>query len=435
MLFVSCLVSLVLPYCAAYLHSKVFSVGLLTREQSRFRPAYTSEMQSTATSAEYGSESITVLKGLEPVRKRSGMYIGNTGPRGLHHLVFEIVDNSVDEALAGHCTEISVTLNADGSVEVQDNGRGIPCAIHPSTGKSSLETVLCVLHAGGKFGGDASGYKVSGGLHGVGLSVVNALSDSLVVEVVRDGKFHTMQFCRGVPVGEMQERPATATERRGTKVRFTPDPSIFKTSLVYEFDKLASRLDELAYLNAGLVIHLTDRRPRALQQQAAPLWPGTPGAEVEGAGEAGDSEGRSDEPSQQAGHKVLLAPVGQEQGSAGVGVVGGGCMEDSTRTVTFRHEGGIRELVQTLCAGKSPLLLAEGSTTGGGGKAGRSAAASGTGGDGTTESAEGSPSAGTADGTKAGESHFRSICYVALLWLRCHPCTAYVRCRGGGDLH
>eukprot|EP00981_Chlorochromonas_danica_P007827 scaffold1884_cov343-Ochromonas_danica.AAC.44 len=208
----------------------------------------------------YGAEAITVLKGLEPVRKRPGMYIGSTGVKGLHHLVFEVVDNSVDEALAGHCTDIHVTLHSDGSVEVADNGRGIPCSIHPSTGKSTLETVLCVLHAGGKFGGEESGYKVSGGLHGVGISVVNALSSSLIVEVVRDQTFHTMSFSQGEPLGEMTSRPALPTEQRGTRVRFLPDTTIFKTSTEFEIERLEGRFDELAYLNAGLSIHLKDLR-------------------------------------------------------------------------------------------------------------------------------------------------------------------------------
>jgi DNA gyrase subunit B len=178
--------------------------------------------------------------------------------------VFEVVDNSVDEALAGHCSEITVVMNSDGSIEVSDNGRGIPCAVHPSTGKSSLETVLCVLHAGGKFGGESSGYRVSGGLHGVGLSVVNALSEELVVKVVRDSTFHTMSFSKGLPLSDIIMRPSReGVESRGTAVRFRPDPSIFKTTVVFDFDRLATRLDELAYLNAGLTIHLLDKRSKA----------------------------------------------------------------------------------------------------------------------------------------------------------------------------
>lgn len=203
----------------------------------------------------YGAESITVLKGLEPVRKRPGMYIGSTGSSGLHHLVFEVVDNCVDEALAGYCNNITLTLRSDGAIEVEDNGRGIPCDIHPSTGKSSLETVLCVLHAGGKFGGEHSGYKVSGGLHGVGLSVVNALSESLKVQVTRNGKVHVMGFERGIPTTALEERPIASEDENmktsGTKVTFVPDQVIFKSGIEFEFDKLAGRMDELAYLNAG----------------------------------------------------------------------------------------------------------------------------------------------------------------------------------------
>lgn len=200
---------------------------------------------------DYNAEAITVLKGLEPVRKRPGMYIGTTGPKGLHHLVFEVVDNAIDEALAGYCDSVNVTIHQDNSIEVHDNGRGIPCSIHPSTGKSSLETVLCVLHAGGKFGGETSGYKVSGGLHGVGISVVNALSERLTVQVVRDGNFHEMTFQQGVPVTEMHQRPATSEEQRGTRVIFKPDAEIFKSTLVFDRSTLAERLNELAYLNAG----------------------------------------------------------------------------------------------------------------------------------------------------------------------------------------
>jgi DNA gyrase/topoisomerase IV subunit B len=279
------------------------------------------------------------------------MYIGNTGPRGLHHLVFEIVDNSVDEALAGQCTAIAVTLNADGSVEVRDNGRGIPCDVHPSTGKSSLETVLCVLHAGGKFGGDASGYKVSGGLHGVGLSVVNALSETLTVEVVRDSKVYTMKFERGVPVSEMTERLAKPTERRGTKVVFTPDPTIFKTTLYFEFDKLASRLDELAYLNAGLAIHLTDRRPRSLLQEQQ-----LSGVEFSKL-DVTDAVTDGSEPPEPCSEVGSAGDVRVSSSFSSAHVEQGSGSEE-VRSATFRHEGGIKELVQSLCRGKSPLLLA-----------------------------------------------------------------------------
>lgn len=216
----------------------------------------------------YDAGAITVLEGLEPVRKRPGMYIGSTGVKGLHHLVFEVIDNSVDEALAGHCTHISLTLHADGSVEVIDNGRGIPCSKHPTTGKSTLETVLCVLHAGGKFGGNESGYKVSGGLHGVGISVVNALSQELLVEVVRDNKHHSMKFSKGIPQNDIVIRDLIDSDPpRGTKVIFKPDPSIFKTTTSFNFDRLSSRLDELAYLNAGLNITFIDRRSKASRDE------------------------------------------------------------------------------------------------------------------------------------------------------------------------
>ncbi|NEQ33084.1 MAG: DNA topoisomerase (ATP-hydrolyzing) subunit B [Leptolyngbya sp. SIO4C5] len=205
----------------------------------------------------YGAEQIQVLEGLEPVRKRPGMYIGSTGPRGLHHLVYEVVDNSVDEALAGYCSHIRIDLNADGSVTVQDDGRGIPTDIHPRTGKSALETVLTVLHAGGKFGG--GGYKVSGGLHGVGISVVNALSEWVEVVVWRDGKTHRQRFERGLPIGELRIEP-NETGRQGTSVSFKPDHRIFTTGIEFDYDTLAGRLRELAYLNAGTEITFSDHR-------------------------------------------------------------------------------------------------------------------------------------------------------------------------------
>lgn len=210
----------------------------------------------------YSAEQIQVLEGLEPVRKRPGMYIGTTGPRGLHHLVYEVVDNSVDEALAGHCTHVEIDLNADGSVTVTDDGRGIPTDIHPQTGKSALETVMTVLHAGGKFGG--GGYKVSGGLHGVGISVVNALSEMVEVTVWRDKKVHIQRFERGIPVTELQAKPYKEP-KTGTSVTFKPDSQIFSTGIEFDYITLAGRLRELAYLNAGVKITFTDHRLELLK--------------------------------------------------------------------------------------------------------------------------------------------------------------------------
>ncbi|MEB3179952.1 MAG: DNA topoisomerase (ATP-hydrolyzing) subunit B [Nostocaceae cyanobacterium] len=205
----------------------------------------------------YSADQIQVLEGLEPVRKRPGMYIGSTGPRGLHHLVYEVVDNSIDEALAGYCTHVEVDLNADGSCTVQDDGRGIPTDTVKKTGKSALETVMTVLHAGGKFGG--GGYKVSGGLHGVGISVVNALSEWVKVTVYRDKKVHTQRYERGIPVTELQVKP-DKENRTGTCVSFMPDAEIFTTGTEFDYITLAGRLRELAYLNAGVKIIFTDHR-------------------------------------------------------------------------------------------------------------------------------------------------------------------------------
>ncbi|MCL1472363.1 DNA topoisomerase (ATP-hydrolyzing) subunit B [Argonema antarcticum] len=205
----------------------------------------------------YSADQIQVLEGLEPVRKRPGMYIGSTGPKGLHHLVYEVVDNSIDEALAGYCTHIEVDLNADASVTVTDDGRGIPTDIHPRTGKSALETVMTVLHAGGKFGG--GGYKVSGGLHGVGISVVNALSEWVEVTVWRDKKVHKQRFERGIPVTELEAQP-NKESLTGTSVTFIPDTQIFTSGVEFDYTTLAARLRELAYLNAGVKITFTDHR-------------------------------------------------------------------------------------------------------------------------------------------------------------------------------
>ncbi|KAJ0977977.1 hypothetical protein J5N97_013451 [Dioscorea zingiberensis] len=209
-------------------------------------------------SESYGSEQIQVLEGLDPVRKRPGMYIGSTGARGLHHLVYEILDNAVDEAQAGHASRIDVVLLEDNSVSITDNGRGIPIDLHPVTKKSSLETVLTVLHAGGKFGGASSGYSVSGGLHGVGLSVVNALSEALEVTVWRGGKEYQQSYSRGKPVTTLtcQLLPAELSARQGTCIRFWPDKEIFTTSISFDFNTIAGRIRELAFLNPELTITL-----------------------------------------------------------------------------------------------------------------------------------------------------------------------------------
>ncbi|HBK28924.1 MAG TPA: DNA topoisomerase IV subunit B, partial [Parabacteroides sp.] len=209
------------------------------------------------TSSEYSADSIQVLEGLEAVRKRPAMYIGDISEKGLHHLVYEVVDNSIDEALAGYCTHIEVVINEDNSIVVTDNGRGIPVDIHEKEGKSALEVVLTVLHAGGKF--DKGTYKVSGGLHGVGVSCVNALSTYLKAEVRRNGHVYMQEFSCGKPLHDVEM--VGDADSTGTTITFKPDASIFTTT-EYKYDTLAARLRELAFLNAGITLQLTDRRVR-----------------------------------------------------------------------------------------------------------------------------------------------------------------------------
>ncbi len=218
-----------------------------------------------AKSSEYDASQIQILEGLEAVRKRPGMYIGSTSATGLHHMVWEILDNSIDEAMAGHCSTIKVSVNEDGSVSVEDNGRGIPVDKHKKTGKSALETVLTVLHAGGKFGGDESGYKVSGGLHGVGVSVVNALSTDLKAEVFKDGKHYVQEYKLGVPKADVKS--VGTSDKKGTKITFWPSADVFDTT-DFEYRVIKTRVRQQAYLTKGVHIYLQDLRVKPAKRDA-----------------------------------------------------------------------------------------------------------------------------------------------------------------------
>lgn len=308
----------------------------------------TAQNAATVSDADYGASEITVLEGLEPVRRRPGMYIGSTGPRGLHHLVYEVVDNAVDEALAGHCDSVRVVMHADGSVSVQDNGRGIPTDVHPTTGKSSLETVMTVLHAGGKFGG--GGYKVSGGLHGVGISVVNALSKAVYVEVWRGGTKYSMNFSRGFAVGGLKTEPAEDASMTGTRVRFTPDEQIFTTTTKFDTEVICNRIDELAYLNAGLEVHVTVETPNRKRNAAVA---------AEAAAADADRNSLLDGGDRGAANAVeVAAKSGGLEGAEDVQeneLVDDLADEVTSKEFIFRHNGGISEYVETLSASKSPL--------------------------------------------------------------------------------
>ena len=263
---------------------------------------------------EYGASDITVLEGLEAVRKRPGMYIGSTTERGLHHLVYEVVDNSVDEALAGYASHIEVTIQADGGVRVQDDGRGIPVDEHPTEHKSTVEVVMTVLHAGGKFGG--GGYAVSGGLHGVGISVVNALSKKVVTEVHRQGYSWHISFANGgIPDGPL--RRGKASQKTGTIQTFYPDPEIFET-VEFDFETLRARFQQMAFLNKGLTISLTDERDQ-----------------FEGGDEVAEEEDEKD--------KVL--PLNRV-----------GANSEGHRTVTYRYDNGLFDYVHFLNAGSKTVI-------------------------------------------------------------------------------
>ena len=279
----------------------------------RQSPEGENDAPQSSTGGTYDASAITVLEGLEAVRKRPGRYIGSTGPRGLHHLVYEVVDNSVDEALAGYCSHIEVVLQADGGVRVTDDGRGIPVDIVASEGKPAVEVVLTVLHAGGKFGG--TGYAVSGGLHGVGVSVVNALSHTLDVEVRRNGTIYTQSYLDGVPQAPLAE--VGSTEKTGTTVTFWPNEDIFETT-DFDFETLRSRFQQMAFLNKGLQLSLTDERPAHTGTEdevtaAVPVEPKPEGDEI---AETTSASG---------------AP---------------------TRTVTYRYDGGLIDYVRHLNSAK-----------------------------------------------------------------------------------
>ncbi len=323
-------------------------------------------MNNTTTEHEYGADQIQILEGLEAVRKRPGMYIGTTSSRGLHHLVYEIVDNAVDEALAGFCDTIEVIINENNSVTVIDNGRGIPVGINHKAGIPAVEVVFTILHAGGKFGG--GGYKVSGGLHGVGASVVNALSNWLEVEISQDGKVYKQRYEKGHVCYSLKEVGTCPAEKTGTKVTFLPDETIFTETTVFEFDILKSRLREMAFLTKGLRIILKDNRVQEEAVLTAAEASAESGADAAGSDrkENGNAEEKALEEAQigellkRAEADAAEAPSEENSVSKTGGKIG------SVRTVTlengkkqkiveFYYEGGIKEFVAYLNKSKTPI--------------------------------------------------------------------------------
>ena len=336
---------------------------------------------STVVENEYGADQIQILEGLEAVRKRPGMYIGTTSSRGLHHLVYEIVDNSVDEALAGYCDTIDVTINEDNSITVIDNGRGIPVGINHKAGLPAVEVVFTILHAGGKFGG--GGYKVSGGLHGVGASVVNALSDWLEVEICQDGKIYKQRYERGHVCYPLKQIGTCSLEKTGTKVSFLPDATIFTETTVYDFDVLKRRLREMAFLTKGLRIILRDSRAdeEAVLEQGGESGLGAEALISDSANDSMEKEheekqisellrrAEEDKELQDAEEKGVSSDFSNDEGvssngEAPKGKTGGRIGKIHTvklengkkqKVIEFYYEGGIKEFVSYLNKSKEPL--------------------------------------------------------------------------------
>ena len=319
---------------------------------------------NTAVDQEYGADQIQILEGLEAVRKRPGMYIGTTSSRGLHHLVYEIVDNAVDEALAGFCDTIDVTINEDNSITVIDNGRGIPVGINHKAGIPAVEVVFTILHAGGKFGG--GGYKVSGGLHGVGASVVNALSDWLEVEICQEGKVYRQRYERGHVCAPLKEVGTCPHDKTGTKVTFLPDRTIFTEGIVFDFDILKRRLREMAFLTKGLRIILRDSRSeeqRVMEHENAQISELLRRAEEDLKEQAGEKEASAVEvkaaEKSEAFAEIYATSEESTKAKTGgkIGVLHTITLEDGRkqRVIEFYYEGGIKEFVSYLNKSKTPL--------------------------------------------------------------------------------
>ncbi len=317
-------------------------------------------MSNTTVENEYGADQIQILEGLEAVRKRPGMYIGTTSSRGLHHLVYEIVDNSVDEALAGYCDTIDVTINEDNSITVIDNGRGIPIGINQKAGIPAVEVVFTILHAGGKFGG--GGYKVSGGLHGVGASVVNALSTWLEVEISQDGKVYKQRYERGHVCYPLKEIGTCPLEKTGTKVTFLPDPEIFTETVVFEFDVLKRRLREMAFLTKGLRIILRDSRTEDNLDTSAE------NTQISELLRRADEDAKLEQQEKEAGEGLNSEDVVQQEvslestnveevKSSKIGKIRYITLENGKKQkmIEFHYEGGIKEFVTYLNKSKTPL--------------------------------------------------------------------------------